>query len=85
MYCHLCRRYEVPPAEDALSPDNVLGINATISGDGLEAKLKRLIQYYNFLYTTVIPNHFDKIKVILYLNILIYTATYFQKLDIKVI
>ena len=28
----MIRRYEVPPAEDALSPDNVLGANAEVSG-----------------------------------------------------
>jgi len=34
-YCSgLIRRYEVPPAEDALSPDNVLGVNAILVGIG---------------------------------------------------
>jgi len=34
-YCsNLVRRYEVPPAEDALSPDNVLAINTTVSALG---------------------------------------------------
>ena len=28
------RRYEVPPGEDAMSPDNVLGLNAAVNSLG---------------------------------------------------